>query len=102
MSPDLLWLRALEGASLAQLGRVDEALSIVDSIAELRRTEYFDAFFMAVLRLALNQREEALAEIERAVDENSAWLYSLGNDPKMDEFAAEPRFQQRRRELGIP
>jgi len=102
MSPDLPWLRALEGASLAQLGRVDEALVIVESIAALRRTEYVDAFFMAVLRLALNQREEALAEIERAIDENSAWLYSLGADPKMDEFAAEPRFQQLRRHLGIP
>jgi tetratricopeptide (TPR) repeat protein len=102
MSPDLPWLRALEGASLAQLGRVDEALAIVDSIAELRRTEYVDAFFMAVLRLALNQREEALAEIDRAVDDNSAWLYSLGNDPKMDEFADDARFQQLRRELGIP
>jgi len=102
MSPDLPWLRALEGASLAQLGRVDEAMAIVDSIAELRRTEYVDAFFMAVLRLALNQREEALAEIERAVAENSAWLYSLGNDPKMDEFAADARFQQLRHDLGIP
>lgn len=102
MSPDLPWLRALEGASLAQLGRSDEASAIVDSIAELRRTEYFDAFFMAVLRLALNQREQAMAEIERAVEENSAWLYSLGADPRMDDFAAEPRFQQLRHDLGIP
>jgi len=102
MSPDLPWLRALEGASLAQLGRSDEASAIVDSIVELRRTEYVDAFFMAVLRLALNQREEAMAEIERAVEENSAWLYSLGADPKMDDFADEPRFQRLRRDLGIP
>jgi DNA-binding winged helix-turn-helix (wHTH) protein/Flp pilus assembly protein TadD len=102
MSPDLPWLRALEGASLAQLGRSAEASAIVDSIVELRRTEYVDAFFMAVLRLALNQREEAMAEIERAVEENSAWLYSLGADPKMDDFAGEPRFQRLRRDLGIP
>jgi DNA-binding winged helix-turn-helix (wHTH) protein/Flp pilus assembly protein TadD len=102
MSPDLPWLRALEGASLAQLGRSDEASAIVDSIVELRRTEYVDAFFMAVLRLSLNQREQAMAEIERAVDENSAWLYSLGGDPMMDHLATEARFQQIRRDLGIP
>jgi len=102
MSPDLPWLRALEGASLAQLGRADEASAIVDSIVELRRTEYVDAFFMAVLRLALNQREEAMAEIERAVEENSAWLYSLGADPMMDHFSTDARFQHMRSDLGIP
>ena len=102
MSPDLPWLRALEGACLAQMGRSDEAAAIVHSLAELRRTEYIDAFFMAVMRLALEQREEAFAEIVRAVDENSAWLYSLGADPKMDDFAGDARFQKLRRDLGIP
>jgi tetratricopeptide (TPR) repeat protein len=102
MSPDLPWLRALEGACLANMGRPDEAVAIVDALGELRRTEYVDAFFMAVLQISLGQREDALAEIERAVEENSAWLYSLGADPKLDGFAAEPRFQQLRHDLGLP
>lgn len=102
MSPDLPWLRAMEAACLAHLGRLDEVTAIVDSLTELRRSEYLDAFFMAVLRIALDQREEAFAEIERAAAENSAWLYSLGSDPKMDYFAADQRFQALRRDLGIP
>jgi tetratricopeptide (TPR) repeat protein len=102
MSPDLPWLRALEGACLAHLGRFDEAKAILDAVMELRRTEYVDAFFMALLRIALDQREDAFAEIERAVDENSAWLYSIGADPKLDYFADDARFQRLRRELGIP
>jgi DNA-binding winged helix-turn-helix (wHTH) protein len=102
MSPDLPWLRALEAACLAHLGRFDEMTAIVDSLTELRRSEYVDAFFMAVLRIALDQREEAFAEIERAAAENSAWLYSLGSDPKMDYFATDERFQSLRRDLGIP
>jgi DNA-binding winged helix-turn-helix (wHTH) protein/predicted Zn-dependent protease len=102
MSPDLPWLRVLESACFANMGRTEEAVAILDALEQLRRTEYVDAFFMAVLRLAFDQREAALAEIERAVDENSAWLYSLGADPKLDEFAADARFQQLRRDLGIP
>jgi tetratricopeptide (TPR) repeat protein len=102
MSPDLPWLRALEGACLAHLGRFDEATAILDAVMELRRTEYVDAFFMGLLRIALDQREDAFAEIERAVDENSAWLYSIGADPKLDYFADDARFQRLRSDLGIP
>jgi DNA-binding winged helix-turn-helix (wHTH) protein len=102
MSPDLPWLRALEGACLANMGRHDEAIAIVDALDQLRHTEYVDAFFMAVLRVQLDQREEAFAEIERARDENSAWLYSLGADPKMDYFADDPRFIRLRADVGIP
>jgi hypothetical protein len=102
MSPDLPWLRALEAACLAHLGRLDEMTAIVDALTELRRSQYVDAFFMAVMRIALDQREDAFAEIERAAAENSAWLYSLGSDPKMDYFAADERFQSLRRDLGIP
>ena len=102
MSPDLPWLRALEGACLANMGRVDEAMTIVTSLERLRCTEYVDAFFMAVLRVALDQREEAFAELDRACAENSARLYSLGNDPKMDYFAGDPRFDKLREKAGVP
>ena len=102
MSPDLPWLRALEGACLATMGRHDEAIVIADALEQLRRTEYVDAFFMAVLRAQLDQREKAFAEIERACEENSAWLYSLGADPKMDYFADDPRFIRLRADVGIP
>jgi DNA-binding winged helix-turn-helix (wHTH) protein/tetratricopeptide (TPR) repeat protein len=102
MSPDLPWLRALEAACLANMGRVEEARAILDAIERLRRTEYVDAFFMAVLRLALDEPEAAFAEIERACADNSAWLYSLGADPKMDHFASDPRFITLRTGLGLP
>ncbi|HZM58502.1 MAG TPA: winged helix-turn-helix domain-containing protein [Vicinamibacterales bacterium] len=102
MSPDLPWLRALEGACLANMGRTAEALAIVDALERLRCTEYVDAFFMAVLRIALDQREQAFAELERACEENSARLYSLGNDPKMDYFAGDPRFVSLREKAGVP
>jgi DNA-binding winged helix-turn-helix (wHTH) protein/Flp pilus assembly protein TadD len=102
MSPDLPWLRALEGACLANMGRTDEAIAILDSLDQLRRTEYVDAFFMAVLRIALDQREQAFTELERACAENSAWLYSLGADPQMDYFAGDARFVKLRESAGVP
>lgn len=102
MAPDLPWMRALEGACLAHMGRTNDARVILEALERLRCTEYVDAFFMAVLHIALDDRDQALAEIERACAENSAWLYTLGADPKLDYFAGDARFVRLREELGIP
>ena len=39
---------------------------------------------MAVFRAALEQPEEAVAELERAFSEHSARLHTLDVDPKLD------------------
>ena len=91
MSGDLPWMRALEGTCLAKLGRTAEARAILDELEHRRETDYADALYLAVLRDALGERAEALKEIERAFDENSAFLYPIDVDPKMDTFRGERR-----------
>ena len=56
---------------------------------------------MAVLRQALGQHAEAFEELERAVDENSAFLYSLNVDPKADSFRDDVRFARLREALSV-
>jgi DNA-binding winged helix-turn-helix (wHTH) protein len=92
MSGDLPWMRALEGTCLAKLGRLSDARAILDELEHRRETDYADALYVAVLRDALGERTEAFKEIERAYDENSAFLYSIDVDPKMDTFRDDPRF----------
>jgi tetratricopeptide (TPR) repeat protein len=99
LDPDLPWVRALEGACLAKVGRASDARSILDRLEDLRGTEYVDAFHMAILRHALGQIDEAFAELERAGNENSAWLYSLYADPKVDVFKTDVRFERLRDRL---
>jgi len=94
MSPDLPWLRASEGTCLAKIGRTQEAREILDELEHLRRSEYVDAFYQCVFREALGQRAEAMNELERAVDENSAFLYSMNVDPKVDAFRGDARYQR--------
>jgi tetratricopeptide (TPR) repeat protein len=93
ISPDLPWLRALEGACQARLGRHRDARAILQGLEVLRRAEYVDAYYMAVLRIALAQPNEALVELERAAAENSAWLYARHVDPQLDPLRNEPRFR---------
>jgi tetratricopeptide (TPR) repeat protein len=92
MSPDLTWLRGLEGTCLARMGRTREAWAILEELEHIRLTEYVDAYFMAILRGALGQREGAFAELERAYDESSARLWTFHADPKLDYFRDDSRY----------
>jgi len=98
VSPDVPWLRALEGACQAMLGRRRDARAMLEGLEALRRSEYVDAYYMAVFRSALGQPREALAELERAYTENSAWLYIVDVDPMLDALRAEPGFRRLRRQ----
>jgi tetratricopeptide (TPR) repeat protein len=92
LCPDLPWLRALEAICLVNSGRRAEGLTIFEQLEELRNTEYVDAYFQALLLHALGRKDEAFLELERAADENSAALFVLDVDPRMDPLRADPRF----------
>ena len=94
MSPDLAWLRALEGTCLAKMGRGHEAWAILEELEHIRATEYVDAYFMAILRASLGQPNQAYAELERAYEESSAWLWAFSVDPKLDYFRGDARYTQ--------
>ena len=102
MSPDLMWLRGLEGTCLARMGHTREAWAILEELEHIRRTEYVDAHYMAILRGALGQREQAFAELERAYEESSARLWTFHADPKLDYFRGDRRYQRICAELRKP
>jgi tetratricopeptide (TPR) repeat protein len=100
MSPELSWLRAMEGACLMKSGRTRDAWAVLDALEQRRRSDYVDAYGLVVLRQALGRTDEAFAELERAIDENSAGLFALDVDPKMDGLRPDPRFARLRQRLS--
>jgi len=102
MSPDVTVMRAHEGTCLAKLGRSDEALAILDVIEHIRRSEYVDAYNMAIFRDALGHRDAAFDELTRTYDDNSAWLFSVDVDPKLDALRSDERFERLRASLYMP
>jgi tetratricopeptide (TPR) repeat protein len=92
MSPDLPWLRAVEGACLAKHGRRKDAIPILAELNQIRKAHYVDAYFMAVLLEALGDRDQAFQELERAYHEKSSMLFALGVDPRIDSLRGDPRF----------
>jgi hypothetical protein len=58
-----------------------------------------DAYYVALLLEALGHREDAMSELERAVEENSATLYMLDVDPKIEPLRSDARFPRLRDKL---
>jgi len=92
MLPGLTWLRALEGACLSKLGRYKEAEEVLEEVEQIRKTDYVDAYYVALLCDSLGLRDRAFTELQRAVDENSVTLCLIDVDPKMDALRTDPRF----------
>jgi tetratricopeptide (TPR) repeat protein len=97
--PGLTWVRILEAACLAKNGRKAQAEVLRKEIEKTRKTEYIDAFYMALLYDSLGMRDRAFAELDRAVTENSITLCLLNVDPKMDELRKDPRFASLRQRV---
>ena len=92
MSPDLSWLRAFEAKCLAKHGRRKEAHKVLAELNQIRKTQYVDAYYMAILLDALGERDQAFQELERAYHEKSAALFMLDVDPKLDALRTDSRF----------
>jgi tetratricopeptide (TPR) repeat protein len=99
IAPDITWVQALEARCLARNGQHQQAEDIAEELVETRLTEYVDAYYVALLLDALGHRDDAWSELERAVEENSATLYMLDVDPKLQPLRTDPRFERLRNKL---
>jgi adenylate cyclase len=80
--------RILMGAVLARAGLVDEAREIAHEFDTSK--EYVDPADMAWLYAAIGYRKLAIDRLSKAVEENSAHLTYLANDPSMSDFRQDP------------
>jgi tetratricopeptide (TPR) repeat protein len=99
LAPDVPWLKALEAGCLARRGNCRAAEAILAEVRNCRTITYVDSCYLAPLLDALNRREEAFAELWRAREENSASLYAVDVDPKLDSLRTDRRFTTFRKGL---
>jgi hypothetical protein len=59
---------------------------------QIRKTQYVDAYHMALVLDALGDRDQAFQELERAYHEKSVALFMLDVDPKLDGLRGDGRF----------
>jgi hypothetical protein len=82
-------------------GQTDRARREVEKLENLGRKEHVSSVFMIWAHLGLGDKEEALADLERACAEHSHILAALKVEPAFDPLRSDPRFQDLLHRVGL-
>jgi tetratricopeptide (TPR) repeat protein len=92
-APEFTDALGLLGYAYGTAGKTLEARAVGDRLRQLSSTRYVSGYVLSQYHLGLGEREQALAELERAYEDRSWLIALLKVDPLYDELRGEPRFQ---------
>jgi TolB-like protein/Tfp pilus assembly protein PilF len=99
---------AMLAHAYAKTGRTAETRKILDKLADLSAQQYVGAYPLAIVHLALGEKEEALHLLDQSFVERDVLLQGLFGsikiDKRLDPLRHDPRFQRlvERFDAGIP
>ncbi len=88
------------GTAYAQAGERERAQAILKRLQTNK--DYVSPVGLAVLLVALGEREQAFSSLERAYAAHDTQLQFLGVDPMFDSLRGDSRFQDLLRRVGLP
>ncbi len=101
----------LSGGGAAQLGalgyayavanRRAEALEIVEKLRARSKEHYVPPAMVAVVFSGLGENDQAMAWLEKAIEEHDPWLTGLKVDPMFDPLRSDPRFLDLVHRVGL-
>jgi len=100
--PTVHWPLAALGYAYAVTGKKDEAKQILKELQRLSTAGYVAAYYPALVYAGLGEKEQALASLEKAFADRSAFMTFIKGDPELDSLRSEPRFQDLVRRMGLP
>jgi TolB-like protein/Tfp pilus assembly protein PilF/predicted Ser/Thr protein kinase len=94
LSPDLAYI-------YATTGKIGRAREILNRLLELAKKSPVSPGMIALVYVALDQRELALSWLEKAYKQHSSIMTWLKTDPRFDRIRADPKFQGLMRSVGL-
>ena len=101
ISADWSWIVADLGYVDALLGKRAEAEQIIEELKERTAREYIDPLLIAYIYIALGNKDEAFAWMDRARQERSGMICWLQIEPKFDPIRSDPRFANLVHRMGL-
>jgi serine/threonine-protein kinase len=93
---------AMLACGYARVNRRAEAVRILEDL-EQRSSEHRASWFdLASLHVALGNREQALARLERGLAERDYWMVEIESWPWLDPLRSDPRYQDILRQMRFP
>jgi tetratricopeptide (TPR) repeat protein len=90
------------GYTLAVAGRRTEALAMLEGLRHLSTTRYVSPYSVALVYAGLDDRDQALAWLDKAYAERSDYMPYLRLEPMLDGVRSDPRFATLVRRVGLP
>ena len=92
----------LAGYAYAKNGQRQEAEQIVKRWQEVAKTQYVSRYWIAIVYAALDKRDEAFNELEKAYQEHDYFMPRLKVDPFLDPLRDDPRFKDLLKRMNLP
>jgi TolB-like protein/Tfp pilus assembly protein PilF len=90
------------GHIYALQGRRREALQAVDELQRRSKQTYVDPWYIAIIYVALGEKDVALTYLEKAYEQHSPGMNGLKIDPVYAPIRSDPRFADLMRRVGLP
>ncbi len=94
LSPDLAYIDAMTG-------KRDQTRQILNRLLALAAKYPVSPGMIALVYIALDEREQALTWLEKAYRQHSSMMTWLKTDQRFDRIRGEPRFQELMRRVGL-
>jgi tetratricopeptide (TPR) repeat protein len=85
--------QGLLGQACARAGLRDEAQSILARLEEESHTRFISGYSIAMIRLALGDKDGAMTALQTTEEQHGSELLSLQSDPLFSELHGDPRFE---------
>jgi len=78
----------------AWAGKETEARQTLAQVRELSKSQFIGAWTIGLIYVALGDKDEAFAWMDRAYEEREGWLLTLRVNPWLDPLRSDPRFDE--------
>jgi TolB-like protein/Flp pilus assembly protein TadD len=85
----------------AKSGQRQKAEDIISKIKEIEKTRYVMNYWVAIVYVALGDKDAAFAELEKAYRANDWFISRLKVDPFMDSLRDDPRFKDLLKRMNL-
>jgi TolB-like protein/DNA-binding winged helix-turn-helix (wHTH) protein/Tfp pilus assembly protein PilF len=101
LEPNIAEPLASLGRTLAMNGNQPGARQVLAQLEEMSANGHVPPYDLALIYIALNDRERAIRQLQKAYDERSWFLTFLGIDPRFDVVRSDRRVQEVLQKTGL-
>ncbi len=92
---------AVLGHVLASIGKKSDAEDLLKKLRGRATKQYVPSYWIALIYVGLDEKDQAFFWLERAFAERSSWLAWVNVEPRFDGLRSDPRFGSLVKKMGL-